>query len=214
MATELNIPLKERLKSIPELFGIRVNEEPHYEVIKKDGDFEIRQYPKLLVAKCSMQGISFDEFKEKSFEKLAAYIFEQNEEKKSIPMTSPVLEEHGVSDTTFQAHSPFMQKYDDNGGWTMAFILPHELTIETAPTPNDKDIILEVREPEIIASLSYSGNNTVEVMKEHERKLAEWLNKQPNIKTEGKFVVAQYDAPFVIPFLKKNEIHAKVAHLH
>ncbi len=35
---KLQIPLVEKLKSIPEIFGVRLNEEPNYEVVKKDGD--------------------------------------------------------------------------------------------------------------------------------------------------------------------------------
>lgn len=214
METKLNIPLKERLKSIPEIFGIRLNEEPHYELIKKDGDFEIRKYPKLLVAKYSVRGVSFDHFKERAFEKLASYIFENNDENKSIPMTAPVLEEHGAEKEPSQMYSHFMQELNENGGWTMSFILPHGMTLENAPSPRDRDIILEEREPEIIAALSYSGNNTITNIKKHERMLAQWLNHQPNIQVVGKYAIAQYDAPFVIPFFKKNEIHAKVVHMH
>lgn len=216
MTTHLHIPLKERLKTIPEVFGIRVNEEPHYEVLKKDGDFEVRKYPKLLVAKFSMRGTSFDYFKQTAFEKLANYIFEGNDEGRSIPMTSPVMEEHGVStdQEPVAMHSHFVEEPNEGGGWTMSFILPREITKENAPTPKDDQIKLEEKDSELIASFSYSGNNNVANIKAHERMLAEWLNSQPNIQVSGKYMIAQYDAPFVIPFMKKNEIHVKVENIH
>ena len=215
--TDLHIPLKERLKSIPEAFGIRVNEEPEYDIIKQDGHFELRHYERQLVAKISMQGMSFDNFREAAFEKLASYIFEGNEQHKSIPMTSPVLEQHGTGVKTprmIPMTSPVLQQENEPGGWTMSFILPEGYTKVNAPVPSDPEITLEEIPPYIVACVCYSGNNTLENIKEHERQLAQWLKKQPNISSTERYMVAQYDAPFVIPFLKKNEIQVRIDYIH
>ena len=75
---KLHIPLTERLKSIPEIFGIRLNEEAHYEVVKKDGAFEIRQYSRQLIARVTIHEPNFEKFKGRAFEKLARYIFGEN----------------------------------------------------------------------------------------------------------------------------------------
>jgi len=214
---KLSIPLKERLKSIPEAFGIRLNEEPSYEVVMTDGDFEVRRYKAHTIAKISLQGMTFDDFREAAFKKLAHYIFEGNEKHSSIPMTSPVMEQHGTEANNpkqISMTSPFMQQENEPGGWTMSFILPKEFTVKSAPTPNDQSVVLEEVPERLLASISYSGNNTLENVKEHERKLADWLKKQPNIQSSGRFMVAQYDAPFVIPFLKKNEIMVQVDNMH
>ena len=129
---ELNVPVTEMLKSIPEALGIRVNEEPEYEVLKKDGEFEIRRYKNQVLAEVTLKALEFDEFRETAFQKLAAYIFGGNvaQEKmgekyseahrladrlsddsepvsENIPMTAPVLQEEGF-----------------NKEWTMSFVLP------------------------------------------------------------------------------------------
>lgn len=198
MSHELNIPLKEKLKTIPEFFGIRVNEEPDYEVLQKDGDIEIRKYPELLLAKVSIGPTrSIESFKEIAFKSLANYIFQGNDETKSIAMTAPVL-----------------LGRNEFGDWEMSFVLPKELDLTTAPNPDDSKVVLCTREPQMVAVISYSGNDKVQNIKKHERKLSEWLKDQPNIQTSERFFIAEYDAPFVIPFMKKNEIHVRVDHIH
>ncbi|MBC7712200.1 MAG: heme-binding protein [Rhizobacter sp.] len=214
--TKLHIPLKERLKSIPEAFGIRMNEEPEYDVIFTDGKFELRHYYKQLIAKVSMHGIPFDKFRETAFKKLAHYIFEGNDQKKDIPMTSPVMEQHGNGENNpgqIAMMTPVLQQQNEQGGWTMSFILPEHYTLKNAPKPTDSDITLEEVQPYIVACVKYKGNNTLEKIKIHERELAEWINNQPNIQSTEKYMVAQYDAPFVIPFMKTNEIQVKVDNL-
>ncbi|MBC7429592.1 MAG: heme-binding protein [Bacteriovorax sp.] len=215
--TKLHIPFKERLKSIPEAFGIRMNEEPEYDVIFTDGNFEVRHYYKQLIAKISMHGMSFDDFREAAFKKLAHYIFEGNEQGESIPMTSPVMEQHGNGEKSpgqIAMTSPVLQQQNSNGGWIMSFILPHNYNLQNAPKPTNSEISLEEVQPYIVACLKYKGNNTLEKIKLHERELAEWISKQPNLQSTGKYMVAQYDAPFIIPFMKTNEIQVKVDNLH
>lgn len=213
MTTELNVPLKEKLKSIPEVFGIRVNEEPSYKVLKTDGDFEIRSYEKQLIAKITMHGMSFDYFREHAFEKLADYIFEGNSKKESIPMTAPVIHQHGKGEQV-PMRSPVYQEETNAGVWSMWFILPKEYTLSTAPKPKNSDIVLEEIEPYEVACISYTGHNSVDKIKSHERDLAAWLTKHTEYAPTGKYMIAQYDAPFVIPFLKKNEIQVKLKYLH
>lgn len=72
--SELHIPLTKKLKSIPEVFGIRFNEEPPYEVLKKDGHFEVRRYQKQLMARVALKGLKYDDFRETAFKKLASNI--------------------------------------------------------------------------------------------------------------------------------------------
>ena len=43
-------PLSEMLKSIPATFGIRLNEEPDYEVLEQHGEIEVREYEAMTVA--------------------------------------------------------------------------------------------------------------------------------------------------------------------
>ena len=205
---DLQIPMSERLKSIPEFFGIRVNEEPSYQVLKSEGDFEIRQYDPVLLAKLTLSNLSYGSYRKIAFKRLASYIFGGNlaksdphsAEKKTseiIPMTAPVL-----------------QTYANDQERTMAFILPEKYSLSTAPKPLDSDIQLDPLPVHFVAVIQYGGSNSEEKMKEQEGRLQQWLKTQSDYLTDGPAYSAQYDAPFVIPFMKRNEIHVRVHRRH
>jgi len=193
------------LKTLPEMFGIRVQEKPIYKVLKTDGNFEIRSYEEQLIAKITMHGMSFDYFRDHAFEKLADYIFEGN--------TKLLVHEHGKGEQVPMT-SPVYQEEIGAGIWSMSLILPKEYTLETAPKPKNKDIALEIVEPYEVACVSYPGHSSIDKIKIHERELAAWLVDHSEYAPTGKYMIAQYDAPFVVPSLKKNEIQVKLKYLH
>lgn len=191
--SEPNIPLMEMLKSIPEVFGIRVNEEPSYEVLRKDENFEVRKYAELVRANVTLEANSYEEFKEKAFKILASYIFGENREEIQMPMTAPVL-----------------QRENEKGSWSMSFVLPKSFTMSNAPLPKNASVELEPSPERYVAVLAYSGNNDEEKIKAHQQELYQWVQNQPELQALESVESAQYDAPFVIPFLKKNEVHMGV----
>lgn len=216
---ELHIPLIERLKFIPEIFGLRINEEPEYKVLKTDGNFEVREYQPQVHAQLTIQNENFDRFRELAFTRLAAYIFGGNTQKENLAMTAPVMQQQGapvVTDgETLPMTSPILQSHTDEATWTMSFILPSKvIDFYHAPTPIDPDIKLGIRPAHTVAVVKYSGNNTLEKMKEHERELNLWLAQNKEFQAVGKSAAAQYDAPFTIPFVKRNEIHMEVIRIH
>lgn len=189
--SNIHMPIKEKLKSIPEMLGIRLHEEPPYETVEQDGDFEIRVYQKQLRASVTIENTSFDEFREKAFDALAEYIYEENSE--IIDMTSPVLESE-TSDNT----------------WTMSIVLPEKFSMSNVRKPLNSDIQISEVKPMDVAVCSYHGNNSLEKIETHKKKLLDWLDKHPKYEPAGEYSAAQYDAPFVIPFMKKNEIHVPI----
>lgn len=212
---ELFIPLTERLKTIPEIFGIRVNEEPEYKVVKNDGAFEIREYGVQTLARVSFHEKDYDAFKEKAFVKLAHYIFSGNGRSENIPMTSPVLVQQGPLKKEDTVESPRSEKNQSHDPlWTMWFILPKKMDLFTAPSPMDPDIHLEERPARTVATVSYSGNNTLKKVKSNKQHLAKWISEQTDFRPNGAFCTAQYDAPFTLPFVKRNEIHVDVIWSH
>lgn len=213
MHPELHIPVSEKLKTIPEFFGIRVNEEPKYQVVKSDGDFEIRQYDPVVLAKLTMSGLSYDRYREMAFKRLANYIFGGNMAAKSASMTSPVLEEKAPSEM-IPMTAPVLQEKSSEKEWTMAFILPEKYSLTTAPKPLDPDISLVSLPIFLVAVVKYSGNNSAQKITQYENKLHEWLRSQPDYLVDGLPYCAQYDAPFVLPFVKRNEIHIRVHRRH
>ena len=90
------------------------NEEtPNFTLIEKEGKFELRHYPEMVVAKVVGQ-----EGDNAMFRKLAGYIFGGNESESKIKMTAPV----------------FMQSKE--GQNTMMFYMPSKYNLQTLPEPN------------------------------------------------------------------------------
>lgn len=190
--SNVHMPIKEKLKSIPEMLGIRLNEEPPYETVEQDGDFEIRVYQKQLRASVTIENMPFDEFREKAFDSLAEYIYGENSE--IIDMTSPVL-----------------QSQTSDNSWTMSIVLPEKFSLSDVPKPLNPDIQISEVKAMDVAVYSYHGNNSLEKIETHKKELLEWLDKHPKYEAAGESSAAQYDAPFVIPFMKKNEIHVPIS---
>jgi SOUL heme-binding protein len=204
-------PLSEVVKSIPEVLGIRVNEEPEYTVLKKFGNIEVRRYKAQLHAQLTLSDKNFDSFREKAFKILANYIFGGNQSKRNIAMTSPVLQKKSSdSSETIAMTSPVLQKKNSDGQWTMSFILPAKFNLKNAPSPDDQQVKLKEEPGFDAVTLRYSGNNNLEVQKEKEQELKKWLDQNPNYKAKSEPFTAQYDAPFVVPFFKRNEIFVKI----
>lgn len=189
--SNIHIPIKEKLKSIPEMLGFRLHEEPPYEAVEKDGNFEIRVYQKQLRASVTIENMPFDEFREKAFDILTEYIFGENSE--IIDMTSPVL-----------------QSQTSDNSWMMSIILPQELSLSDVPKPLNPDIQISEVKASDVAVYSYHGKNSLEKIEKHKKVLLDWLDKHPKYESAGESSAAHYDAPFVIPFMKKNEIHVPI----
>ncbi len=205
----LDIPLSEKLKGIPGFFGIRLGEEPFYEVLCTEGEKEIRKYNSFILASVTIHG-SFEEAKREAFACLASYIFGQNKDNKHLKMTSPVLQEE--NNDFIPMTSPLSQGQSSNA-WTMSFVLPLKYNLTTAPTPKDNRILLHKNPGRMIASLRYSGANDQEKIKKHSAELVSWINKSELFIPTGEVQIAQYDGPATIPFLRRNEVHVEVKQL-
>ncbi|AUN97474.1 heme-binding protein [Bacteriovorax stolpii] len=202
----LDIPLSEKLKGIPGFFGIRLGEEPFYEVVCTEGDKEIRKYNSFILASVTING-NFEEVKKEAFACLASYIFGQNKDHKHLKMTSPVLQEE--TNDYIPMTSPIYQGPNSNG-WTMSFVLPQKYNLATAPTPKDNRILLHKSPERMVASLRYSGANDQEKIKKFSAELVQWISKSDLFFPVGDIQIAQYDGPTTIPFLRRNEVHVEV----
>lgn len=202
--TEPQIPFTEMLKSVPEFFGIRMNEEPAYEVLETSDDVEVRRYEPQTLAAITLKAQDFDAFREAAFKRLANYIFKGNDKKESIEMTSPVIQ-HEKGEvlllTNAVAGGPMPE-----AGWTMSFILPKNFTLANAPKPLDSEIKLYEKTTETVAALRYGGNNDLEKAHDYQEQLQAWLASNEKWQSNGEVYFAQYDAPFVIPIFKRNEV--------
>lgn len=184
-------PFTEYLKNVPGFFGIRLNEEPGYRVLKKLDGVEIRRYDPMLVARTTAPG-PYHQFTKTAFTRLADYIFGKNGASKTLSMTAPVFQEKAESQ------------------WRMSFVLPMNLTRRTAPKPKDRAVEVTQLPTRLVAVHSYSGTNNQAKMDEALKTLSEWLTNHPDYRLASDFFWAQYDSPMTIPFMKKNEAMVEV----
>lgn len=191
----IHLPITELVKNIPEFFGIRLHEEPKYEVISKDGDLEIRNYEPQMAISVTGTG-EFKEFQKDAFLRLAAFIFGENKDKTKIAMTTPVLQEH------------------TGKGWTMTFILPKKFIDTLPPQALDPSIQVKSLDARTVATLRYGGDNTYERMLAKRTELAELLTSRNDLQVVGDPWWAQYDADFVLSVAKRNEIQCEVRKLN
>ncbi|WP_395814376.1 SOUL family heme-binding protein [Archangium minus] len=165
-------------------------EEPHYRVLSVKDGVELRAYVPSIVAVTEVEG-AFDASLNEGFRRLAGYIFGGNRSKQSIPMTAPVG----------------MQR--SGQVWRMTFAMPSEYMLETLPEPVDPRVRLENVPGRRVAVRSFSGSAPESVAKAEQARLLEDLKKQ-GLRPVGEPVLAQYNSPFMPPFLRRNEIHVDV----
>ncbi len=204
---ESKIPFKEILKTIPGVFGIRLDEEPSYRIIQRDGSFELRQYEKNLMAQVLVNG-DHEIAVEEGFNRLANYIFGQNRTNTAFSMTSPVYQER-VS--VYMNHSSIHHDRKPDS-WLISFVIPSKFDIRTVPKPLDHGICLAELPKRLIASVTYSGVNTEEKMRKGSKQLLNCL-KNSRLKAISDVRWAQYDPPFAIPLFRKNEAQVDVVGL-
>jgi len=179
----------------------------NYSVIKKENNFELRQYPVHLKALVEIADTSYQKALYKGFSILAGYIFGENRNSMKIDMTSPVQ----VSESTKIAMTkPVI--VSGEGLYSVAFIMPSEYTLESLPIPTNSEIRIIIEEARIIAVLRFSGyfsERKVNKAKEH---LGQWLTKE-GWESRGDFIVARYNPPWVPWFLARNEVMAELKSL-
>lgn len=201
------LPFTEILKSVPGFFGIRLEEQPKYEVIEAlDEDVEIREYQPALLARLTVEG-EFDQAVDQAFDRLARYIFGENSRNLRMSMTVPV-EQHPEGQRMAMT-SPVLQK-PGGQGWTLAFFLSNDLYTSEAPRPNDPAIELVHEPTRTIAALRYRGNSSEDKRDDSRRRLLRALAHHPRWRVDEDVFWAQYDAPFTLPFAKRNEAMVEV----
>jgi hypothetical protein len=113
-------------------------EELQYQILKKAGDFEIRQYQPYVVAEILLEG-GFQRVGNEGFRRLVAYVDGENRRHQTIPMAAPVGQENV------------------DGKWRVTFDMPSSSTVHTLPAPLDPRIKLVEVPKTLMAALRYSG---------------------------------------------------------
>ncbi len=185
-------------------------EKPAYDLVKADGEFELRQYQPMIVAEVTHTG-SRRGTSGQSFRRLAAYIFgnDRPEGGEEIAMTSPVMSERVDQNEAIAMTSPVMSEATGEGEWRMRFVMPSKFTMETLPTP-PSDVTLSEVEGRRMAAVRFSGNAPERDLAAWEAKLSGWVKEQ-GLTPVGSIEYAFYDAPMVPGPLRRNEVMVEVA---
>jgi hypothetical protein len=182
-------------------------ESPEYTVIYKDDVVEYRQYEPYIVAETFVENSSsYRKASNEGFMRLFRYITGNNSSQSNIEMTAPVQ----LSATSEEiAMTAPVQRVETPEGWSIAFMLPREFTIKTAPLPSDERIALRRIEGQLKAVVRYSGRWTERNYDKHKERLLDSLESLA-IESVGVVESAAYDAPYVLPFLRRNEVMIEV----
>ena len=97
----------------------------------------------------------------------------------------------------------------DISGTSMIFFLPKIFTKQSAPLPDGDDVKLITVKGGFYAVTKYSGRSTDQNFIKHSALLFEALRKD-NILTIGDPMMATYNGPFTLPFMRRNEAMYRV----
>lgn len=184
--------------------SVSATEKPDYTIINTDGEFEIREYPSMILAEVTVEG-DRRTANNRGFQKLAAFIFGDNVPQNKVAMTSPVVS----SPVTIDMTAPVTRSLEKDRRWTVNFMMPRKYTMETLPKPTDTEIRIFKSEPYKTVSIQYNGNNTVKNIAKHEAKLRAYIIDH-NLVVSDMPEYAGYDAPWVPGPLKRNEVHFRL----
>ncbi len=163
-------------------------EEPVYQVEKawEAEQIEIRAYAPRIMAVTGM-----NEDSDSGFRVLAGYIFGGNAEEQKIAMTAPVQQTMA-------------------GEKEMAFMMPAEYALKDLPQPEDQRVSFREAPAYTAAVIQFSGWASAEKADENWQQLQHFLIAE-GIDITGEPTLNQYNPPWTLPFMRRNEIIVPVA---
>ena len=181
-------------------------EEPAFRSVLHEGAFEVRDYPALVIAEVTVSGDQ-KEAASKGFRLLAGYIFGGNKRRQSIAMTAPVAQ--APTSEKIAMTAPVTQ-IQSAGEWVVRFTMPSAYSMDTLPEPNDPKVHLRVLQPTRFAVLQFSGLARKDDVATKTAEL-EKLAGTHHLRAIGPASLAQYDPPWTLWFMRRNEVMLPVA---
>jgi hypothetical protein len=184
-------------------------EEPSYKTVATYDAFEVREYQSILIAQ-TIVNESFEDAGNTGFRILAKYIFGDNQTRTKISMTAAVGQVEKATSEKIDMAAP-VNLLKHSSGYAVQFTMPKEFTKESLPSPNDARIeILEIPSRKV-AVYKYSGSWSES---RYQEKLALFRAalKKSSVAVMGEPSLARFNSPFMIWFLRRNEIWFELAH--
>jgi hypothetical protein len=195
-----------------------MTETPKYSVMQKDKEIELRLYPSYIQAEVDVDAKDYKSAIEQGFNILAGYIFGSNTSRQRIAMTIPVQvsEPERIAMTApvkvsqsarIAMTTPVTVRVNDT--FTVAFIMPSEYSLDTLPLPKDNNIRFTPVPAQQMAAIRFTGYFRQDTITKNKERLGQWLAEK-GLKTEGDYIIAGYNPPWVPGFLARNEVLIKI----
>jgi effector-binding domain-containing protein len=184
----------------------RAIEEATYKILKKDNNFEIRDYAPHVLAETVVEG-DLEEAGNKAFRTLFRYISGDNRSREKVAMTAPVSQKRRGEEIKMTV--PVGQQRVQEK-WAVSFMMPASYTLETLPEPEDPKITLRQVPARRMAAVRYSGFWSEKNYLRYKLELESWIHEQ-GLSIAGDPIWARYNPPFTPWFLRRNEILIPVA---
>ena len=181
-------------------------EEPAFKQVMREGNFELRDYPAVVVAQVTVTGDQ-KEAANQGFRLLAGYIFGGNKRRQSIAMTAPVAQQAASEKIAMTA--PVAQTQTTTGAWLVRFTMPSAYTLQSLPVPNDARVELHNIEPARFAVLRFSGLAQPGDVEAKSNELLAQVNSH-RLRALGSVSLAQYNPPWTLWFMRRNEVMVEV----
>lgn len=180
-------------------------EEPEFAIETKKENYEVRSYGPVLVAETRVDA-GFEDAGNRAFRILADYIFGNNRAKTKIEMTAPVAM---AKSEKIEMTAPVSMSAE-GAGYVVQFTMPKIFNMSTIPEPNDARVQLREIPARKVAVFSYSGSWS---KARYEQKLQEFKQAlaRDGVTTSGEAVFARFDSPFLLWFLRRNEIWLEIS---
>ena len=194
-------------------------EEPKYEVVTADAQFEVRHYAPILIAETIVEG-DMDAASSKGFRLIADFIFGNNQQadsdkKAKIAMTAPVTVEPQSSKIAMTAPVTVEPQAEETSmktakTWRINFVMPSQYTLANIPKPKNNAVTLREVPSKYFIVHKYSGFNTVSRVQNKTDETVEWAIKR-SYKMIGTPQLSRYDPPWTLPMFRRNEIMLEIA---
>lgn len=163
-------------------------EQPKYTIIKKQAQFELRQYQSFTI----VEATDLDLKSYQGFRLAFDFIQGENDRGQKISMTAPVV-----------------NQLNDKGIQTTAFVMPPKMNHSDVPLPlnhNLKKVLIPER---ICAVYRFSFNPNMDKIRNYESILRTRID-QEGYTIVGNLQLARFNPPFIPGFLKHNELWFEV----
>lgn len=179
-------------------------ETPQYDVLKKEGAFELRRYKGYLKAEVRVTSGTFGQASNEGFRIIADFIFGNNTKRQQILMTAPVMQRVQASEPIAMTAPVTVATGSDNT-YTVSFVMPSKYTLSTLPSPINTQVRITKVEAFNAAVIRFSGFVNERVIIKRTNELEHWMAEH-RLKPTGEREIARYNPPWTPWFLRRNEI--------